>query len=440
MEIRQKIEQRKLLIPELRKSLSILTLSSLDLRQVLEEELINNPLLDESLPEIISLGTSTMPSIPEVAKGKKPIDFDPTSTLLAKKASLQDVLFRQLGMFAGSDQDLVIGQEIIANIDNNGYLKATVEEISCSLNVTKEQVEKVLKLIHKFEPPGVGARSISECLLLQLDYTKDSNPLIRKIIEDHLPDVAKKNYGKITKALKEPLEKVEPLIKKILKLDPKPGRNYSSEEAQHITPDAIIEQKGEEFQVIINDSNVPMLRINKDYEEMLKKEKLDAKTKEFLKDKLLNALELLKAISKRKNTLIKVIKVVVEIQQEAVKEGPSHLKPLTFADVAQRLKLHETTVCRAVMNKYLRLPWGTISLKDLFPSHVSDKNGQAVSSSHTKHLIKELIDNEDKKHPLSDQDICSRLASEKNLNISRRTVAKYREELKILSSSFRRER
>jgi RNA polymerase sigma-54 factor len=343
-------------------------------------------------------------------------------------------------MFAQSDQELAIGQEIIGNIDDNGYLKATVDEISCSLNATKEQVENVLKMVQKFEPAGIGARSVQECLLIQLDSAKENDPLIRKIVESHLPDIAKKNYGNITKALKEPLEKIEPLIKKILKLDPKPGRSYSAEEAIHITPDAIIEQKDEELRIIINESTLPILSINKTYEDMLKKADLDAQTKDFLKEKLLSALELLRAISRRRSTLIKVINIVLEIQQEAVQNGPSYLKPLAFAEVAQRLKMHETTVCRAVMNKYIRLPWGLILLKDLFPSHISDKNGQAVSSVHTRHLIKELIDKEDRKHPLSDQDIEKYLASEKNLNISRRTVAKYREELKILSSSYRRER
>ncbi|MFC1646272.1 RNA polymerase factor sigma-54 [Candidatus Omnitrophota bacterium] len=437
MEIRQKIEQRKLLIPELRKSLGILTLPSLDIRSVLEEELINNPLLDEVLPD---KATETLPTPSSLSKGLKTQDLSLRQSLLTKKTSLRDILTRQLGMFANSDEYLVIGQEIIENIDGNGYLKAPLEDISRSLNATAEKVEKVLKLIQKFEPPGVGARSVPECLLIQLDFVKDSDPLLRKLIEFHLPDIAKKNYGKITRALKEPLERIEPLIKKILKLDPKPGRNYSTEEAHHIIPDATIDQKDDDLHVIINDENIPVMRINKTYEDMLEKDKLDSNTREFLKEKLLSALELLRAISKRRSTLIKVIRVVVEIQQDAVKDGPSHLKPLTFGEVAQRLKMHETTVCRAVMNKYIRLPWGIVALKDLFPSHISDKNGQAVSSSHTKHLIKELIEQEDKKKPLSDQDIAKHLASEKNLNVSRRTVAKYREELKILSSSYRRER
>lgn len=431
MEIRQKMEQRRLLIPELRKSLNILTLPSLDLKSVLEEELVNNPLLDEALPDNLSIDSSTKPSPSNDTRAQKSDALDFQLSILYKKNSLQDVLGRQLGMFANSDEELKIGEEIIGNIDGNGYLKATIEELSVSLNVTAEQVEKVLKLIHNFEPPGVGARTVLECLIIQLDFAKDNDPLIRQIIESHLPDVAKKNYGKITKALKEPLEKIEPLIKKILKLDPKPGRNYSNEQIHHIIPDATIEKKGDDFQVTINDANLPILSINKTYDDMLNKTDLDARTRDFLKERLINALELLRAISKRRSTLVKVIKMVAEIQQEAVKGGPSHLKPLTFGEVAKRLEMHETTVCRAVMNKYVRLPWGLIALKDLFPSGISDKNGQAVSSSHTKHLIKELIEKEDKKHPLSDQGISKYLASEKNLNVSKRTVAKYRKELKI---------
>ena len=440
VEISQKTKQRKLLVPELRKSLKILTLSCLDLKSILEEELINNPLLDEFQPSEITINSGTISSPPYDFSGKNTQDLDFRLNLLTKMSSLQDILLRQLGMFANSNEQLSIGQEIIGNIDENGYLKASVDEISSPLNVTAEKVENVLKLIQKFEPAGVGARTVSECLLIQLDFFKDSEPLIRKIIESHLQDVAKKNYGHIAKSLKEPLEKIEPVIKKILKLDPKPGRNYSTEEIHHIIPDIIIDQKGEDLMVTVNDANMPILRINKTYEGMLKKDNLDLKTKEFLKEKLLNALELLRAISKRRNTLSKVIKMVIEIQQDALKQGLSHLKPLTFNEVAQRLNMHETTVCRAVMNKYIRLPWGVVALKDLFSSHLHNKNGQAISSNHIKRLIKELIEQEDKKHPLSDQAISKSLASEKNLNISRRTVAKYRKELKILSSTFRRER
>jgi RNA polymerase sigma-54 factor len=441
MDIKQRIEQRRLIVPELRKSLKILTLPSLDLKAVLDEEIINNPLLEEVQPEEPIAVDSPPPASSDTSLDRDEPDSDYKLNLITKMSSLHDILLRQLGMFANSNDELRIGQEIIGNIDDNGYLKEPLDIISSSLNETTQKVEQTLKLIQKLEPPGVGARSVSECLLIQLDLSKDDDPIVRKIIESHLEDVAKKDYGLISKAIKEPLENIEPAIKKILKLDPKPGRNYSSEQIHHIIPDAIIEQKGDEAQVIMDDQGIPILRINKTYEDMLKKDGIDNNTKEFLKEKLLSALELLRAINKRRTTLFNVIKTVVEIQKEAVKGGPSCLKPLTFSEVAKRIDMHETTVCRAVMNKFVRFPWGMISLKNLFPSHVNGKDGQSsVSSSHIKSLIKELVDREDKKHPLSDKNISQKIAEAKNLDLSRRTVTKYRKKLKILSSTFRRER
>lgn len=458
MQMRQRFELKRLLAPQLQQSLKILTLPLMDLKAMVEEELNNNPFLEESqskeeLPKPVSSKKwdASTPSLssqdgfagyqhPDANLNKNAADLDFRLDQLTKKASLEDILLRQLGMFTNTDEELRIGQEIIGNIDENGYLKATTDEIAKVLNTTTDEVENVLKIIQQFEPAGVGARTVSECLLIQLETANEKDPLIRKIVESHLEDVAKKNYSQIAKALKEPLEKIEPLIKKILKLNPKPGRNYSTEEIQRVIPDIIVEEKGEDLEITINDEDIPSLNISKTYREMLKKDTLDPKTKEFLSDKLRIALELLRAISKRKATLRQVMETVLKVQQEAIKEDLSHLKPLTFNEVAQDLNLHESTICRVVMNKYVKTPNGLIALKDFFTSHVHDTNGQAISSTHVKGLIKEFIDQEDKKKPLSDQDISRLLAERNNLNVCRRTVAKYREELKILSTTYRRER
>lgn len=342
-------------------------------------------------------------------------------------------------MFTNTEEELRIGQEIIGNINENGYLKAPLGEIAATLNVSPDKIETTLKLIQQFEPPGVAARTASECLLLQLELANENDPLLKKIVEFHLEDVAKKNYGRIAKSLKEPPEKVNALIKKILKLDPKPGRNYSADEAQRIIPDIVISEEDEGLQISINDEDIPSVSINKDYKEMLKNNNLDPQTKEFLVNKLRNALLMLRAISKRKFTLRRIVEAVVDVQQEAIKADLSSLLPLTFKDIAEKLNMHESTVCRAVMNKYVVLPCGIVALKNLFSSHKYEQNGQSISSQHIKRLIKDYIEQEDKKQPLSDQDI-SGFLKEKNLVVSRRTVAKYREELKILSTSFRRER
>ena len=428
MEIRQKMELRRLLVPELTQSLKILSLPLQGLETLVSEELLNNPFLEETSKEGLP---------PPSKKTLSGDELDFRMNLLTKKASLQEVLLRQLGMFANTELEFKIGYEIIGNIDDNGYLKAPLEEIAAALGVKLFEVENVLKIIQQFDPPGVAARDIAECLLIQLDLIDKKDPLLRQIIQFHLEDVGKKNYSSIAKALKEPLEKIEPLIKNIVLLNPKPGRNYSQEEIQHIIPDVIV---NDELEIAINDEDIPTLNINKAYKDMLKKNNLDPQAKEYMAAKLQSAVALLRAVHRRKFTLRRIAEIIVEIQQEAIMNDLSCLKPLTLQEVAQKLNMHESTVCRAVMNKYVKLPYGIVALKDFFPSHIKNQNGDSLSSSYVKKIINGLIDKEDKKHPLSDQDVCGILSKDYNLNVSRRTVAKYREELKILATAYRRER
>ena len=462
MELKQRLELRKILAPQLRQSLKILALPLLDVKQMVDEEILNNPMLEEYQPEESAQKAEKSPQeleklldslSPAPTETEKPIysksdianleaKIDFSQSLLTKKVSLQDVLLRQLGMFANSDEELSIGQEIIGNIDDNGYLKAALDEIATTLKVPLEKVETVLKLIQQFEPAGVAARTISECLLIQLKLANECEPLLEKIIQFHLDDIAKKNLSKIAQNLKEPQEKIESLIKKISKLNPKPGRNYSVDEIHQVIPDVIIEDNEGLLKITINNEDIPHLVISRAYREMLKKDNLDSNTKEFLTNKLQRAYELLRAISKRQSTLRKVMETLVEIQREAIVEDHSYLKPLTFREVAEKINMHESTVCRVVMNKYAQTPCGIVALKEFFPSRIRDKdgNGESVSSEHIKGSILEFIEAEDKKHPLSDEDIVKFLKEKNNLNVARRTVAKYREELKILSSPYRRER
>jgi len=235
-----------------------------------------------------------------------------------------------------------------------------------------------------------------------------------------------------------PLENIEPLIKKIQHLNPKPGRNYSTEEIQHIIPDIVISENEHGLEITIKNEDIPAVQINHEYKDMLKKNGLDQHSKDFINQKLSNAMELLRAISRRQVTLRKVTESLVDYQQEALTSDLSKLKPLTFAELAKRVGLHETTICRVVMNKYVQAPFGVVSLKSFFPNRLNGQNGESVSDSQVKRLIKECIDQEDKKRPLSDLKIMQILSENNGLKIARRTVAKYREELKILSSPFRR--
>jgi len=441
MELRQRLEMRRLLVPELRQSLKILTLPLLDLKNLVEQELINNPFLEEvpgltPPPSPLKTRSSVKDRVQRQATEQ---DWDKFS-LITRKPTLQEVLLRQLGMFANTDEEIKIGQEIIGNIDDNGYLKATLEEIGLTLGVESARVESILKLIQQFDPPGVAARTVQECLLIQLELVNECEPLIKQIIEAHLDDVAKKNFSHIAKCLKEPEKKIEDCLKKILRLDPKPGRNYTSEEISHIVPDIIIGEKDEDLDIVINNEDIPTAAINKDYRVMLKRPDLSPTDKEYLKEKLRNAIELLRAIAKRHSTLRKVIEAIVEIQHDAIREDLSRLKPLTFQEVAEKIGMHESTVCRVVMNKYVQTPHGVVALKDFFSGRIKSEDGTEVSSNFVKWRIKELIDAEDRKHPISDEDIAGILFKENGLKVARRTLAKYREELKILSSAFRRER
>ena len=437
MQLRQRTELKTGLAPQLAQSLNILSLSSMDIHELIEKKLESNPLLEERRPK--SRLSKRTPSYP-VRWRQNNEDFDSQESYITKKASLQDVLLRQLGYSTSTDEEFKIGQEIIGNINEHGYLAASLPDISKTLNVPMENVEKILKIVQEFEPVGVGARLVAECLGLQLKSAGENDPLLIKIVECHLEDVAKKNYTLIAKSLKVPIETIEPLIKKIHGLDPKPGRNFCAEETQHITPDVIIKDNDDSLEISINNEDTSLLGINKEYKEMLKNKDVDPATKEFLSTNLQDALELLRTIEKRCDTLRKVAELIVAIQREAFLNDLSFLKPMTFQEIADKLGIHESTVCRTVMNKYVKTPHcGIIALKEFFSSQIKTHNGESVSSSYVKRTIKGLIELEDKKHPLSDQDIADTL-NQKDLKVSRRTVTKYREELKLLSTTFRRER
>ncbi len=429
------------MVPQLSHSLKILELAHTELDTLLKAELLNNPFLEEGAyggsKEASRLSKNKPPS-PSLTQDE--IDFRLES--MTKKTTLQDVLLRQLGMFTQTEEELMIGQEIIGNIDENGYLRTSLEELSLSLkNVPFKKLEEVLGLIQRFDPSGVGARSISECLLIQLENEDSTDQNLRLIVKDHLDDVAKKNYKAVAKSLGLSLEELEPLLHKILKLDPKPGRKFHPAQTQQVTPDIDFEVSDEgEITFSINNEDSSKVSINKDYKDLLSNKEMDAKTREFLKEKLQNAMNLLNAISRRHSTLRKIAQALVELQAEAIKDGLSYLKPLSLKEVARKLELHESTVCRAVMNKYAKLPYGVVAIKEFFPSAVSGGEEHPHSPNYVKKLILEAIKAENKKKPLSDSQISSLLSKEHKLKVCRRTIAKYREEIKILNSTYRKEK
>lgn len=436
MELKARAELRKLIAPSLRQSLKLLAMPLLELRQIVEEELVNNPLLEEYEPQ----DEPPASLAPEQGTDRDNSDYENPLNFIAQKTTLQDMLLRQLGIFTNTDEEFRLGQEIIGNIDENGYLAVAVDEMAGTLNIPPDKVESVLKLIQTFEPAGVGARTPAECLLIQLEMQGEKDPLLKKLVESRLEDIAKKDLKTIARALKQPQDKIESLVKKILKLNPKPGLTLSPKETNYIIPDIIIEEKGDDLEITLNDEHIPHLGINKTYRDMLKKNDLENETREFLIKNFRSAIELLKAISKRRNTLRRVTETIAQFQKEAIRKDLSYIRPLTMKDIANRLNLHESTVCRVILNKYVRLPQGIIALKDLFAGSINDKDGNPISSNYIKRLLKEFIEKEDKKHPLSDEDIAGLILTEYNLKVSRRAIAKYRQGLKLLSSTFRRQR
>ena len=382
MTLTQKLDLRKLLVPELNHSLKILSLPLVDLKSLIDEELVNNPFLEEK-PAVAS--TTTGPSFTVRSTrmsshtGTIDEDFDPFAQL-AKMPSLQDVLLRQLKTSALSDEELRGGKEIIGNIDDNGYLKTPLDEIAARQRLSTDIVERTLRIIQGYEPYGVAARTIQECLTIQCDALNMNDPLLKKIIACHLDDVAKRKYELIARQQETSVNNVEACIKKLTTLDPKPGQNYSTERPCDIIPDIFIDEKNGELDIFINKENVPTIIINEEYRHILKKTDITPEAKAFLTDKLQEALELLRSISRRQSTIRKVMEVVTSIQKEAIISGMSHLKPLTFQEVADKIGMHSSTVCRVVMNKHAQTPQGVIAVKSFFTSSIAHENGDRKST------------------------------------------------------------
>jgi RNA polymerase sigma-54 factor len=284
----------------------------------------------------------------------------------------------------------------------------------------------------------MGARDLRDCLLIQIEASHNDRPLLKKIVRDHLEMLAKKQYPAIARALKISVEQVQELGALIASLEPMPGRHFGSREAIHITPDVIVKKVDGEYVVYVNDNGLPRLRISSLYRKLLKNRNGDPKTKEYIRDKLRSAQWLVKNIQQRKDTIQKVARNIVDVQKDFLDKGIAHLKPLTLKEIAEQVEMHESTISRVTKNKYIETPRGIFELKYFFSSGIAGSYGETTSSKSVKDMIRKLIENEDKHKPLSDQR-STELLSRRGLNIARRTVAKYREELGILSSKYRRE-
>lgn len=352
--------------------------------------------------------------------------------------SLTDHLLSQLHLTKLEPEEYDIGEYIIWNINEVGYLSCNTEIIAHNLDVDVEKVEKVLKIIHKFDPPGIGARNLQECLLIQLEEQDPPDEMAIEIVRDHFDDFTNKRFEKITKKMEITIEELREVVTEIMKLNPKPGEGYTTFVDNVIVPDLVVERDGDDFRIILNEWNIPNLRINHNYRKLLLDKKNTSKeTKDFVRKRLESARWLINSIHQRRMTILRVMETIVEKQREFFEKGKDYIKPMILKDVADEIHMDISTVSRVTNGKYVQTEWGVFELKYFFSEGIRTDTGEDVSNRRMKQLIKEIIDKEDPNKPLNDQKIAE-LLKEEGYNLARRTVAKYREQMGIPVSRLRR--
>jgi RNA polymerase sigma-54 factor len=463
--------QRVVMTPLLQQAIQLLQLSTIELQEVVQRELLENPLLEET-PETQeaadgapteNVGPPPEPPRPEatVADDRRADDlpFDITAVMfddgaepslvaqedreefpfenLARTAvSLTEHLEEQLRFAVEDARHRRIGEEIIGNLDEDGYLRAELEEIAARCEADKAEVEQILALVQSFDPLGVAARSLPECLLLQLRADPAPDPLSIEIVEEHFDALSKRRYADIARALKRPLDRVMEAIEEVVALEPKPGRRFGGSDSRYIVPDVAVQKIGSDYAVVLNEEGIPRLRVNALYRSLLRGSGDDA-ARQYVDQKLRSAVWLIKSVDQRQRTLRKVTQSIVKFQRDFLDRGVAHLRPLSLRDVGEDIGMHESTISRVTTNKYVETPQGLFELKYFFHSGIAGGGGEMVSSVSVKKMIQDHLATEDAAKPLSDQEIAHYLKG-RGLTIARRTVAKYREELGILPSHQRR--
>jgi len=464
--------QKLVMTPELIQAIQILQFNTQELESYVEEQLLTNPILEtpissntESDSEKATDSEKASEDFDTKSEGKKDEEFDWAEHF--KEREYDDISYKQYEyntekneysyeQYVSSEITLTehlmfqlqfapikrscrtVGRYIIESLDENGYMTLTVEEIAKELGITQESVQIVLKAIQSFEPAGVGARNLKECLLIQLEHKENLNPTIEAIINHYLEDIAGNRLNNIAKALNITVKEVQEICDIIKGLEPKPGRQFSSaNETRYIVPDVIVEKMDGEYMVTVNESSSPRLNISPYYQRMLIDADKESNISKFLTGRLNSALWLIRSIEQRRQTIYNVVSAVVKYQIDFFEEGPKHLKTLTLKQIADEVGIHESTVSRSINGKYMQSPRGIFEIKYFFTSGVSGNSGEGIASESIKTFIKEIVDNEDPKAPLSDQSMVEML-SERGIDISRRTVAKYRDEMNLPSSSKRK--
>lgn len=465
MEIKQdlRLTQQLVMTPQLQQAIKLLQLSRMELQEVITQEMKENPVLEEDNDPEEKDGLEEREQTETAAEAEtvehmKEYDWEeymeghgistytspkgeggdtPWENLITRQATLADYLLWQLRMSpVVAHQQLEIGAFIIGNIDDNGYLQGSLEEICGEMSCPAQMAEETLHLIQSFDPIGVGARDLQECLLIQLQGLPEGNPLAEEIVQNYLAYCKKRDYRVLARKLKVTLAQVLAAIEVISHLDPKPGRPFSLDEAKAIIPDVFVYKVEKDYIVVLNDDGLPKLRINTYYREMLNTEKENV-PRGYLREKMKSALWLIRSIQQRQMTLYKVTKSIVKFQRNFLDKGIDNLKPLILREVADDIQMHESTVSRVTTNKYAHTPQGIHELKFFFSGKVG-RYGEEVAVKRVQNLIKQTIVEEDPRRPYSDEKICRLLKDRYDITIARRTAAKYREMMRILSSSERK--
>ena len=489
-----KLSQQLVMTPQLQQAIKLLQLNRLELQTLVQQELQENPVLEETLeqedptegeiadetpeaelPELASATelaelTDAVSEAEPAANTEEPsqadkiddidwenyLDSNPQTGLegvnragdddrpsleatLTGRQTLTDHLEWQLHLSDFDDAESAVAEWVIGNIDDDGYLRATTEELVRQSGADEELIERTIAKIQRFDPTGVAARDLRECLLIQIEAVGIEDELAIAIVRDHIDLLRKRDFRGLAKALGVAVEEIAAAAKVIGQLEPWPGRAFGGEEPVYITPDIYVHKIGDDFHVMLNEDGLPKLKINNMYRDVLARGSgVEKDTKEYVHDKVRSAMWLIKSIHQRQRTIFKVMQSIIKHQRDFFESGVQHLKPLNLRDVADDIGMHESTVSRVTTNKYAHTPQGIFELKYFFNSGVGKFDGDAVSSETVKEKIRTIIANEDPRRPLSDQRIAEMLKVA-DIDIARRTVTKYREAMNVLSSTKRRQ-
>ena len=489
-----RLTQSLVLAPQLQQSLALLQAPTLELKALVAQELQQNPVLEEVPDQDMELReksvdgegeeTASLADFAEPPEDMKfdaatekasaePVDdfqaeferlvqldqewrdhFSQTNVVnrataedeerrefmfnsLAVETSLAQHLMEQVRDTELNEEEQGIAELLIGNIDDHGYLMASVDELSASTNLPADKILHVLKTIQTFEPVGVGARDLRECLMLQLERAGQQETLEYRIIRDPREAHGKRRIPEIARGTSHTVEDVQAAIARIGRLDPRPGRAFVPVVEQYVAPEVFVQKNGEDYSVTTNDEQIPHLRISNVYKDLMSAGGNDAEVKNYIREKIRAGKFLIKSLHQRQATIANIGKEIVKRQREFMEKGVAYLKPMTMAQVAEVVGVHETTVSRAVSGKYIETPQGVFEMKFFFTAGLQTASGDGVSNTSVKDMIAEIFKNENPGKPLSDQEVVKML-TEKGINIARRTVAKYRDELSILPSNLRK--